>query len=212
MTGESLDSIIATANSGEPVIVSFPPNRWQGGHILVLRGGDDSTVWLADSSQYDFEHISRTKFLTYWAGWAVLVTPDAVVASAKTDKQHYIDLARQDAVDVGIDPDRFQRQINMESGFQTDRTSPVGAIGIAQIMPETAKGLGIDPHNPEASLKAAAHLMAAHLQRYHGDYAKALAAYNAGSGTVGKAVAKGGANWKQYMPRETQQYIDDILS
>ncbi len=84
MEGASLDSIIKTANEGTPVIVSFPPQRWQGGHILVVRGGDDQSIWLADSSQYNFQHISRTKFLKYWASWAVLVTPVAQ-ASAVND-------------------------------------------------------------------------------------------------------------------------------
>jgi hypothetical protein len=207
LSGATLESIIATANAGQPVIVSFPPQTWTGGHILVLRGGTDQTINLADSSQYNLTTISRAKFLKYWRGFAVVISPEATGG-----KQYYIDLARQDAVDAGIDPDKFIRQIDMESGFQPDITSGVGAIGIAQLMPETAAGLGVDPHDPEASLKAAAHIMAAHLQHYHGDYAKALAAYNAGSGTVGKAVAKGGANWKQYLPHETQHYIDAVLS
>ncbi len=212
MQGATLDSLIDTANAGEPVIVSFPPQRWQGGHILVLRGGGGQNVWLADSSQYNFEHITRAKFLKYWAGWAVLVTPvGAAAPTGPHDKQYYTDLARQDAVDTGIDPQTFIRQINDESGFQTDIVSPRGAIGIAQFMPDTAKGLGFDPRDPEASLKGAAHLMASYLKNYNGDYEKALAAYNAGSGTVSKAIVRGGENWKQYIPQETIHYIDVVL-
>ncbi|HEY7416573.1 MAG TPA: C39 family peptidase, partial [Ktedonobacteraceae bacterium] len=44
----SLDQVIAFASQGHPVIVSFPPDRWEGGHLLVVRGGDKNNVYLAD--------------------------------------------------------------------------------------------------------------------------------------------------------------------
>ena len=53
--------------------------------------------------------------------------------------------------------------------------------------------------------------MATLLGSYGGDEAKALAAYNAGSGTVDHAVAVGGANWQAFLPLETQRYIHTIL-
>jgi soluble lytic murein transglycosylase-like protein len=126
-------------------------------------------------------------------------------------RSYYVALARQDALAVHIDPECFVRQINQESGFNPHALSPAGAIGIAQFMPETARAWGIDPRDPEQSLKGAARLMAHLLSTYHGDYAKALAAYNAGENAVNRAVLRGGASWQAYIPSETQHYIAVIL-
>lgn len=123
----------------------------------------------------------------------------------------YVVLARQDAFYAGISPDIFVRQINQESGFNPYAISPAGAIGIAQFMPGTAAELGINPRDPVAALRGAARLMAQYIHQYGGDYAKALAAYNAGPGTVAFAVYLGGWNWRAYLPYETQNYIRIIL-
>jgi Transglycosylase SLT domain len=123
----------------------------------------------------------------------------------------YVAIARQDAVANGINPDYFVRQIQIESGFNPNAASPAGAVGIAQFEPATAAALGVNPWNPQSSLAGAARYMANFAKQYNGDYAKALAAYNAGSGTVQYAVAAGGANWMNFLPGETQQYIAKIM-
>jgi len=71
----SLDQVIAVANSGKPVIVSFPPDRYAGGHLLVVTGGDSSTVKLADSSLWNRQVLSRAQFLNWWEGFYAIVTP-----------------------------------------------------------------------------------------------------------------------------------------
>lgn len=115
-----------------------------------------------------------------------------------------IDRARQAAAAAGIDPEIFTRQIQQESGFNPTAKSGAGALGIAQFMPDTAAGMGIDPLDPAAALYAAAQLDANNLQKYGGDWQKALAAYNAGGGNVDKY---GG------VPpfAETQSYVNNIL-
>jgi len=124
----------------------------------------------------------------------------------------YIAIARQAAIDAGIPPDLFVRQINRESGFDPHALSPAGAQGIAQFMPETAASLGIDPWNPVDALKGAAHLMARYTNMFDGTYAKALATYNAGPGAVQHALKVcGNAHWMNCLPAETQQYITAIL-
>lgn len=122
-----------------------------------------------------------------------------------------MNLARQDALNVGFPPDVFVRQINEESGFNPSAVSPAGAIGIAQFMPATAASLGVNPWNPVQSLQGASRLMENYTQQYGGDVAKALAAYNAGPGTVQRAVSLGGAGWRAFLPAETQNYIRIIL-
>jgi hypothetical protein len=115
-----------------------------------------------------------------------------------------IDQTRQAAQAAGIDPGIFTRQIKQESNFNPNAGSPAGAQGIAQFMPETARGLGIDPTNPQQALPAAANLMKSYLDKYGGDWSKALSAYNAGPGNVDKY---GG------IPpfEETQTYVKNIL-
>jgi hypothetical protein len=71
----SLDQVIESANRGNPVIVSFPPDRYDGGHLLVVTGGDSSTVYLADSSGWNRHSLSIAQFLQWWEGFAAVVTP-----------------------------------------------------------------------------------------------------------------------------------------
>lgn len=115
-----------------------------------------------------------------------------------------IDQARQAAQAAGIDPDVFARQIQQESGFNPNAKSGAGALGIAQFMPGTAAGLGINPMDPVQALFAAAKMDAQNLAKYGGDWAKTLAAYNAGGGAVDKY---GGVPPYQ----ETQSYVSNIL-
>ena len=71
----SLDQIITIANNGKPVIVSFPPDRYAGGHLLVVTGGNRYTVNLADSSLCNRHALSRAQFLHWWEGFYAIVTP-----------------------------------------------------------------------------------------------------------------------------------------
>lgn len=71
----SLNQIIAAANSGTPVIVSFPPSRYPGGHILVVRGGDSNYVYLADSSLWNRTQLSHERFMQLWAGFYAIMIP-----------------------------------------------------------------------------------------------------------------------------------------
>lgn len=120
-------------------------------------------------------------------------------------------VARTAAEHYGIDPDLFENQIRQESGFNPKARSPVGAFGIAQIMPATAKSWGVDPSDPVASLDAAAKNMAGYINTYRKQghdprtaHAMALAAYNAGPGAVQK--------FKGIPPyAETQNYVKRIM-
>ncbi len=91
-----------------------------------------------------------------------------------------------------------------ESGYDPGAVSPAGAIGLMQLMPGTARGLGVDPRNPAQAVDGAARLLADHLDRF-GSTSLALAAYNAGPGAVQKY---GGV--PPYA--ETQQYVRRVLA
>lgn len=112
---------------------------------------------------------------------------------------NYRRVARRAARQAHIDPGVFVRQIQQESGFRRGAVSPAGARGIAQIMPGTARGWGVNPDNPRQALHAAAQHMADYVRRF-GSYKNALVAYNAGPGRVGHSL-----------PTETSNYIKTIL-
>lgn len=112
----------------------------------------------------------------------------------------YRRLTRKYAQEAGLDPHIFERQIGKESSFNPHARSPAGALGIAQIMPKTAASWGVDPNDPDASLRAAAQHMAADVKKY-GSYEAALRAYNAGPGAIERS--------KHFA--ETNAYVKSIL-
>ena len=71
----SYDQVVATANRGQPVIVSWPPSRYDGGHLVVVIGGNSQTILLADSSLYNRHSLSRAQFMKWWAGFSAVATP-----------------------------------------------------------------------------------------------------------------------------------------
>jgi peptidoglycan DL-endopeptidase CwlO len=90
----------------------------------------------------------------------------------------------------GLPPEFLAATLLQESAYDADAVSAAGAIGIAQFMPSTAQGMGIDPHDPDAAIGAAAALLqsyvSAYTGRYDDSYSAALAAYNAGPGAVAR--------------------------
>jgi predicted double-glycine peptidase len=75
MQNETLNDVIKVANAGTPVIVGFPPDRYAGGHLLVVTGGNADYVYLADSSLYNRHSLTHEQFMNWWAGFAAIVTP-----------------------------------------------------------------------------------------------------------------------------------------
>jgi soluble lytic murein transglycosylase-like protein len=109
------------------------------------------------------------------------------------------------ATQYGIDPALLKGLIRQESNFDADARSPVGAQGLTQLMPGTAASLGVtDPTDPAQAIDGGAKYLKQQLDRFGGDAAKALAAYNAGPG----AVAEHGG-----VPpyAETQNYVQKVL-
>jgi len=91
-----------------------------------------------------------------------------------------------------------------ESRWNPSAISPKGAVGLAQLMPATARDLGVDPADPVANLKGGARYLRSLLDQFDGDVEKALAAYNAGPGRVRSA---GGVP----AIAETRAYVTSIV-
>ena len=87
----------------------------------------------------------------------------------------------------GLDPDLVQAVVAVESGFRADAVSPKGAQGLMQLMPRTARALGVkDAFDPADNLDGGTRHLRRLVTRYGGDVKRALAAYNAGEGAVAR--------------------------
>jgi soluble lytic murein transglycosylase-like protein len=103
-----------------------------------------------------------------------------------------------------LSPTLIEALVWQESRWHANAVSPVGARGLAQLMPGTARYLGVDASDPLANLEGGARYLREQLDRFVGDIEKALAAYNAGPGRV---IAAGGVP----RIRETQGYVASIM-
>ena len=103
-----------------------------------------------------------------------------------------------------LSPALLEAVVWQESRWRANAISPVGARGLAQLMPGTAREMGVDPDDPLANLEGGARYLRQQLDRFDGDVEKALAAYNAGPGRV---IAANG------IPRirETQLYVASVM-
>lgn len=119
-------------------------------------------------------------------------------------RAHIMETAREVARQEGIDPNLFISLIQQESNFDPDAVSSKGAIGLTQLMPSTAKELGVDPNNMMQNLTGGARYLKQQLGAFP-SVDLALAAYNAGPNRVRELGA---------IPNipETQNYVKSVLS
>lgn len=129
--------------------------------------------------------------------------PGSVPRFAGKYRGQYLSVARQAARKNGIPEDLFLRLVQQESGWNPKALSHKGAIGLAQLMPATARSLRVNPNDPVQNLEGGARYLATQYRKFR-SWRLALAAYNAGPGAVEK---HGGV--PPY--RETQGYVRAIL-
>ncbi|WP_170769537.1 lytic transglycosylase domain-containing protein [Ruegeria lacuscaerulensis] len=114
-------------------------------------------------------------------------------------KGQYLTIARQAARKHNVPEDLFLRLVQQESGWNPNAVSHKGALGLAQLMPATARTLGVNPLDPRENLEGGARYLSAQYRKFK-SWRLALAAYNAGPGAVEK---HGGV--PPY--KETQNYV-----
>lgn len=119
---------------------------------------------------------------------AVLPAAIAVMLDQAADRYH-------------VPPALLRAVAWVESRGRADALSRAGAMGVMQLMPNTAKGLGVDPWDPAENIDGGARFLARLLRKYEGDAAKVLAAYNWGPGRVDR-----GSTW----PESVRRYIRKV--
>jgi soluble lytic murein transglycosylase-like protein len=119
----------------------------------------------------------------------------------------YEPLVQQYAANESLRPELVRAVIQVESGFNPLATSPKGAMGLMQLMPQTARELGVlNPYDPAENIRGGTRYLRQLLDKYRGNEELALAAYNAGAG----AVEKYGQQVPPY--RETRDYVRKVGS
>ena len=111
---------------------------------------------------------------------------------------------QQAAREYNVDPRLVSAVAQTESGGDQSAVSPAGAIGVMQLMPETAAALGVNPYDEQQNIEGGAKYLKQMLDSFGGDVKKAVAAYNAGAQAV--------RDYQGVPPyRETQNYVNKVL-
>ncbi|WP_279220983.1 lytic transglycosylase domain-containing protein [Desulfofundulus salinus] len=144
---------------------------------------------------------TRETRLSYFPELSRGITIRPIITRLAEDVHNLIEWAAQK---VGLSSSLLRAVARAESGGNHRAVSPSGAVGIMQLMPSTARALGVNPYDPRENVLGGAMYLKRQLDRYQGNLPLALAAYNAGPGAVDRY---GGV--PPY--RETRNYVATVM-
>jgi len=203
-----MEGVMSLAWSRAAVVCALAALVWAvPAQADVLEVGYGGHRWIAGGSAYAPAHAADAALAPVELAGDISVPAQAIADPALASRgipAAYLAKVRELAARYDLSPSLIEALVWQESRWRANAVSPAGARGLAQLMPGTARQLGVDPDDPYANLEGGARYLREQLDRFGGDIEKALAAYNAGPGRV---AAAGG------IPRirETQQYVTSIF-
>jgi hypothetical protein len=193
---------VADAHPGDLVFFDYSSSRAGVDHVGVYIGNGKMIAAPQEGESVKVQDVGTPTVIRR-------VLPEQATASSSAGGAAlagvpYADLFSRAASRYGVDPSVLAAMANQESGFDSTAVSPAGAQGLMQFMPATAQGLGVNPLDPNSAIDGAARYLSS-LTKQFGSTDLALAAYNAGPGTVSRY---GGI--PPYS--ETQSYVRSVMS
>ncbi|MGV5006081.1 MULTISPECIES: lytic transglycosylase domain-containing protein [Acinetobacter] len=194
---------------GSLVMLSCSHLVYAGETIYQLRDKNGSTLLTNKKSRYNHLQVEKKTYypdsnIHSYSNWGS--SESSVLPSYSKNKNAFDSIIRQAAQTYGVSEGLIKAVMHTESGFNTHARSPVGAQGLMQLMPATARRFNVsNAYDPHQNIMAGAKYLAWLLKRFNGNTSLALAGYNAGEGNVSKY---GG------IPpfRETQDYVRRVTS
>jgi soluble lytic murein transglycosylase-like protein len=173
----------------------------QGDHVLLYASGGVTDLPASSIDRFEHRDDPPAPALATEIHQPTAAVPDAPPSPLPASPR---ELLRDAAQRSGLPAAFVESVARVESAFRPDAISPKGAIGVMQLMPETARTMDADPHDTAQNIDAGVRLLRDLLLKYDGDVIKALAAYNAGTEAVER--------YRGVPPYpETQIYVDRVL-
>ena len=193
---------LADARPGDLVFFDYSSSRAGVDHVGVYIGDGKMIAAPQEGESVKVQDVGSPSVIRR-------VLPEQTTASSSAGGAAlagvpYADLFSRAASRYGVDPSVLAAMASQESGFDSKAVSPAGAQGLMQFMPDTAAGLGVNALDPNSAIDGAARYLG-QLTKQFGSTDLALAAYNAGPGTVSRY---GGI--PPYS--ETQNYVRSVMS
>lgn len=181
------------------------------GQTIYQFKDNNGTTLLTNKKKAEYSHLKVVKATYYpdsnihsYSNWGS--SEASVLPSYSRNKNAFDQLIRQAAQQHGISEGLIKAVMHTESGFNINARSPVGAQGLMQLMPATARRFNVsNAYDPQQNIFGGARYLSWLLKRFNGDTRLAIAAYNAGEGNVDK--------YGDVPPfRETRDYVKRVTS